>query len=98
MKFFPEATYVLYEPQPVHSDALDAFAESCKGQVLLIKKAVGGSEGHAYFDATDAFGGKLPKNSRREHNQRRTHDDRRPYGTGSRSRGALPAQIRYARV
>lgn len=63
MRFFPEATYVLYEPQPVHSDALDAFAESCKGQVLLIKKAVGGSEGHTFFDATDAFGGKLRKNS-----------------------------------
>ena len=63
MKFFPEATYVLYEPQPVHSDALDAFAESSKGQVLLIKKAVGGSEGHTFFDATDAFGGKLRKNS-----------------------------------
>jgi FkbM family methyltransferase len=64
MNFFPDATYVLYEPQPVHSDALDAFAESCKRPALLIKKAVGASEGRTFFDASDAFGGKLRKNDK----------------------------------
>jgi FkbM family methyltransferase len=64
MNFFPEANYVLYEPQPVHSDALDAFAKSCKQPVLLVKKAVGASEGHTLFDASDAFGGKLLRNKK----------------------------------
>ena len=62
MNFFPEANYVLFEPQPVHSDALDSFAKSCKQTVTLIKKAVGASEGHTFFDAADPFGGALARN------------------------------------
>jgi FkbM family methyltransferase len=62
MNFFPEASYVLFEPQPVHSDALDSFAKSCKQTVILIKKAVGASEGHTFFDASDPFGGALARN------------------------------------
>lgn len=61
MNFFPEANYVLFEPQPVHNDALDAFAKSCKQTVILIKKAVGASEGQTFFDASDPFGGALAR-------------------------------------
>ncbi len=59
MSSFPEAKYLLFEPQPVHSHALDVFAMSCKPTVVLIKKAVGVSEGHTFFDAEDPFGGAL---------------------------------------
>lgn len=62
MSFFPEANYILFEPQPVHSDALDHFARSCKQDVMLIKKAVGASEGHTFFDASDPMGGALAPN------------------------------------
>jgi len=59
MAFYPNAKYVLFEPQPVHSDALDNFSNVCKQNVLLVKKAVGASEGSTLFDATDPFGGAL---------------------------------------
>lgn len=63
MNVFPEANYVLFEPQPVHTDALDIFAKSCKQMVIPIKKAVGASEGHIFFDISDPFGGALARNS-----------------------------------
>ncbi len=59
MNFFPEATYVLYEPQPVHRNALDSFVMSCEQTVIPVKKAVGASEGQTLFDASDPFGGVL---------------------------------------
>ena len=59
MAFYPEAKYVLFEPQPAHSKALDDFANARKQTVVLVKKAVGGSEGHTLFDASDPFGGAL---------------------------------------
>lgn len=59
MSFFPNAHYVLFEPQPTHSDALDTFANAHGKQVSLVKKAVGASEGQTFFDATDPFGGQL---------------------------------------
>ena len=96
MKFFPEATYVLYEPQPVHNDALDAFAESCQGPVLLIKKAVGGSEGHTFFDVSDAFGGELRKNSTGASTISVELTTIDASTAQARSRGALSPQIRYA--
>ena len=61
MEFFPDANYVLFEPQPVHSDALDTFSKSSRQSVITVKKAVGSSEGKTFFDATDAFGGALAK-------------------------------------
>lgn len=61
MSFFPEAKYVLFEPQPVHSEALDAFAQSCSQSVVLVKKAVGASVGHTFFNAADPFGGALAR-------------------------------------
>ncbi len=61
MDFFPKATYVLFEPQPVHSDALDAFVESCKQTVIPVKKAVGASEGQTLFYAPRPFGGALAR-------------------------------------
>ena len=64
MDFFPEANYVLFEPQPVHSDELDSFAKSCKQTVVLIKKAVGASEGQTFFDALEPFGGALAQNDK----------------------------------
>lgn len=59
ISFYPDAKYVLFEPQPVHSDALDDFATACKQDVFLVKKAVGASEGFTLFDATDPFAGAL---------------------------------------
>lgn len=59
MRFFPAARYVLFEPQPVHSNALDSFAKNCTQKVTLIKKAVGASEGKTFFDASDPFSGAL---------------------------------------
>lgn len=59
MVYYPDATYVLFEPQPVHSAALDDFAAECKRNVCLVKKAVGASEGYTFFDAADPFGGAL---------------------------------------
>ena len=59
MNFFPKAKYVLFEPQPVHHEALDAFAASCEQTVIPVKKAVGASEGqsHFLFDPDDPFSG-----------------------------------------
>jgi FkbM family methyltransferase len=59
MNFYPEARYALFEPQPTHSRALDDFANACGQDIVLIKQAVGGSEGHTLFDASDPFGGAL---------------------------------------
>jgi FkbM family methyltransferase len=59
MRYFPDASYVLFEPQPVHSDALDSFTKSCKQTVIPVKKAVGGSVGETLFDAPSPFGGAL---------------------------------------
>ena len=59
MKYFPAAAYVLFEPQPVHSKALDTFSKNCNQEIIPVKKAVGGSQGNTYFDASDPFGGAL---------------------------------------
>lgn len=59
MEYFPDAKYVLFEPQPVHSSALDTFASTCTHDVFLIKKAVGASDGVTFFDSADPFGGAL---------------------------------------
>ncbi len=57
MQDFPDATYVLFEPQPVHSSALDEFAASASTRVIPVKKAIGGEEGTMSFDISDPFGG-----------------------------------------
>ena len=54
-----DANYVLFEPQPCHSNALDAFNEEFNGNVTIIKKAAGAKVGKTYFDITDPFGGAL---------------------------------------
>lgn len=59
MEYFSDARYVLFEPQPVHSVALDTFARSCKQTVTPVKKAVGSSNGRIQFDISDPFGGGL---------------------------------------
>ena len=59
MIFFTDANYVLFEPQPVHAEALESFARSCKNSVVIIDKAVGGSEGHTFFNVKNPFGGSL---------------------------------------
>jgi len=63
MTHFPQARYVLFEPQPVHHEALDAF-EMASGQVTVVKKAVGSCVGHSLFDITDPFGGSLTQNGK----------------------------------
>ncbi len=62
MDLFTTANYVLFEPQPVHATALDAFAKNHQ-RTTIIKKAVGSSEGHTYFDASDPFSGVLAANA-----------------------------------
>lgn len=59
--FFPEAQYVLFEPQPVHSEALTRFAGSCRQRVIIVEKAAGAVEGRTYFltDPEDPLGGAL---------------------------------------
>jgi FkbM family methyltransferase len=58
MEFFLRAKYVLFEPQPVHVPELDEFARS-NPAVTVVKKAVGASDGHIYFDASVPTGGSL---------------------------------------
>jgi FkbM family methyltransferase len=57
---FPEARYVLFEPQPVHSAALDDFAAAHRS-VSVVRSAVGAENGVSLFDAADPFGGVLQK-------------------------------------
>jgi FkbM family methyltransferase len=59
IRAFPNAEYILFEPQPVHGNALDAFAVACEQKVNVVKKAVGASDGETLFDAADPFGGAL---------------------------------------
>lgn len=59
MMFFPDAAYVLFEPQPVHAEALRHFSNRCNKSVTIINKAVGGSEGHTFFNVKNPFGGAL---------------------------------------
>lgn len=64
MTYFPKANYVLFEPQPVHHEALDTFSASCEQTVIPVKKAVGASEGqtHFLFDPEDPFSGVITQN------------------------------------
>jgi FkbM family methyltransferase len=57
--FYPKADYILFEPQPCHSDSLDIFVKNLKQNIKVIKKAVGSSEGETFFDASEPFGGAL---------------------------------------
>jgi FkbM family methyltransferase len=59
MSWYPNATYVLFDANPIHYPALDAFAEACRSTVLIEKRAVGGVDGRARFDASDPLGGVL---------------------------------------
>lgn len=62
MTHFPEATYVLFEPQPVHRRALDRFVAVRHG-VVVVPEAVGAAVGTTLFDASDAFGGALARDA-----------------------------------
>ena len=66
MRSFPDANYILFEPQPVHSEALDSFSESYPSSTI-VKKAVGASEGETFFDAADPFGGALADTKKDDH-------------------------------
>lgn len=61
MVLFPDAKFVLFEPQPVHSRDLSTFANSFPGRVIPVKKAVGADDGHLLFDVSDPFGGGVAK-------------------------------------
>ncbi len=60
LEVFPAAEYVLFEPQPVHSPALDSFA-AAYSRVSVVRSAVGAASGVSLFDAADPFGGVLQK-------------------------------------
>lgn len=70
LPFFPNAHYVLFEPQPAHNEALDTFAIARKQQISLVKKAVGAAEGETFFDETDPFGGQLTANGNGKHSRK----------------------------
>jgi len=55
---FPNARFALFEPQPVHAVALDAFAAAHPRDVV-IRQAVGAKTGTTFFDVSDPFGGAL---------------------------------------
>jgi FkbM family methyltransferase len=57
LQFFSKATYVMYEPQPVHSEALDSFASQYPSQIIPVRKAVGPAKGELLFDVSDPWGG-----------------------------------------
>lgn len=59
MRLFPDAGYVLFEPQPVHGAALERFAAAPGRRVRTVRKAVGATTGSICFDATEPFGGVL---------------------------------------
>ena len=62
MKQFPAASYVLFEPNPVHAKPLDAFASSDQ-RVRVVKAAVADEIGEIFFSADDAFGGAIVRPS-----------------------------------
>ena len=57
MEFFPDAEYFLYEPQPVHAAALNAFQSKHGPRVHVVRKAVGRKDGMVHFDVSDPQGG-----------------------------------------
>lgn len=65
-RFYPDAEYVLYEPQPVHSDALDDYAAS-RPRIKVVKEAVGATVGQTFFEASSPFGGALASSGEAEH-------------------------------
>jgi FkbM family methyltransferase len=58
MEQFPGAHYLLFEAQPVHFPALDAFASKHKS-VHVSKAAASDQAGYVHFDAEDPFGGQV---------------------------------------
>jgi FkbM family methyltransferase len=58
MRIFPDAHYVLFEPQPYHQESLKEF-NSTHPNVTIIPKAVGKADGITRFDASDPWGGAL---------------------------------------
>jgi FkbM family methyltransferase len=59
LRFFPNATYVLFEPQPVHAAALERYLAKYPTTTRVLRKAVGRTSGSTYFDASHPFGGVL---------------------------------------
>lgn len=57
---FPTADLVLFEPQPVHAPALEAF-QADNSDATILRSAVGETEGSTLFDAADPFGGVLQR-------------------------------------
>jgi FkbM family methyltransferase len=58
-EYFPQASYVLYEPQPIHEAALAAFPGRVPYRATVVGKAVGREPGVTYFDVSDPLGGAL---------------------------------------
>jgi FkbM family methyltransferase len=57
---FPEAELVLFEPQPVHTPALERFQME-HPDARIVRSAVGETGGSSLFDAADPFAGVLQK-------------------------------------
>lgn len=59
MRRFPNARFVLYEPNPVHHQPLETFRRHGEAFITVETKAVGAQDGTTPFNAADAFGGAL---------------------------------------
>jgi FkbM family methyltransferase len=67
MEFFPKATYLLIEAQPIHQEKLNKFIQA-HSNIQYCLAAAGDKEGNIFFDASDPFGGQAsyepyPKNN-----------------------------------
>jgi FkbM family methyltransferase len=59
LQVFPNASYVLFEPQPVHAAALERFRSEHQTMARVVNKAVGRLSGSTYFEADRPLGGAL---------------------------------------
>jgi FkbM family methyltransferase len=59
LQFFPNASYVLFEPQPVHASALERYLAKYATATRVLRKAVGRTTGSTFFEVSDPFGGAL---------------------------------------
>lgn len=59
LRWFPEATCVLYEPNPVHLPGIGRFVARHPGRAIHRSEAVGARPGTATFDVSSDFGGSL---------------------------------------
>lgn len=66
--FYPDAKFLLFEPQPVHEESLSALCGEFGDQVSWVKAAAGKEKGRIFFDVSDPLGGQASDKPYEEHN------------------------------